>query len=260
MQVGPCRYCGMSVKIGDDLIAREARAVMWNLDSREAEVCQNNIIKEQSKLAPQINHQRCIDEFKDRGAMASRLKAQTERAVRYAKACPFKGERKTNLFDLKFKDKDAVMSAFHVAKRSVTLIGSTGTGKTRLAWTLIEQPFIEGKSVRVFTHIGLKNTLYEKAKSSQAEMAAFVQALVECDVLLIDDLGKADMARGDHGLDIEEKTFHILDTRLNDLSRRTIITSNDKGESLVARMTPDRGEPLVRRIRELTVCFDHWQA
>lgn len=255
MQVGPCRYCGLPVHIDDAMLGREWTHAVRGLDPHEAEVCQAAIQRRASELAPQVNHQRCIDDFKDRGAMASRLKDQRERAVRYECACPFKGDRKTNLFDLPFKDHDAAMSAFHVGKKSVTLRGSSGTGKTRLAWLLIEKPFMEGRSVRVFTHIQLKNTLYEKAKTSQAEMSAFVRACIECEVLLIDDLGKADMVKGDHGLQIEEQMFHILDTRLIDPKRQTVLTSNDDGASLIARMTPDRGEPLVRRINELTVVF-----
>lgn len=259
MQVGPCRYCGLPVEIDDHMLGREWTMAMSGMASGEADAWQQKIIAFANALAPHVSHSRCIDDFKERGAIASRLKAQTERAVRYERACPFKGERKTNLFDLKFKDKEAVMSAFHVAGRSVTLIGTTGTGKTRLAWLLIERPFIEGRSVRVFTHIGLKQALHEKATRSQGELALFVRALIDCEVLLIDDLGKADMARGEVGLQIEEQTFHILDTRLVDSKRRTILTSNDDGASLIARMTPDRGEPLVRRIRELTVTFTDWQ-
>jgi DNA replication protein DnaC len=260
MQVGPCRYCGLPVHIDDAMLGREWVHALRGLDQHEAEVCQEAIERRAAQLAPQINHARCIEEFRDRGAMAARLKEQRDRSVRYEKACPFKGENKTNWEDIPFKDKDAVASAFHVAARSVTLIGTSGSGKTRLAWTLIEKPFIDGRSVRVFTHIGLKMVLHEKALRSQAELAGFVRSVIDCDVLLIDDLGKADMARGDVGLQIEEQTFHILDSRLNDTKRRTILTSNDDGESLKARMTPDRGEPLARRIRELTVCFDHWQA
>jgi DNA replication protein DnaC len=260
MQVGPCRYCGLPVEVDDTMLGREWTHAIHGLNSHEAEVCQAAIQRRATELAPQVNHQRCIDDFKDRGAMASRLREQTARAVRYDNHCPFRGDLKTNLFELKFKDKEAVMSAFHVAGRSVTLIGTTGTGKTRLAWLLIERPFIEGRSVRVFTHIGLKQALHEKATRSQGELALFVKALIDCEVLLIDDLGKADMARGEVGLQIEEQTFHILDTRLVDSRRRTILTSNDDGASLIARMTPDRGEPLVRRIRELTVTFTDWQA
>jgi DNA replication protein DnaC len=245
----------MPVEIDDAMLAREWTHAVINLDARESEICQASIYEKAREIGKAISHARCIQEFNERGAKAQRLLERRQRAVRYERACPFKGERKTNLFDLPFKDHDAAMSAFHVGKKSVTLRGSSGTGKTRLAWLLIEKPFMEGRSVRVFTHIQLKNTLYEKAKTSQAEMSAFVGACIECEVLLIDDLGKADMAKGDHGLQIEEQMFHILDTRLIDSKRQTVLTSNDDGASLIARMTPDRGEPLVRRINELTVVF-----
>jgi DNA replication protein DnaC len=255
MQVGPCRYCGLPVEVDDALIAREGQRVMIGLDSVEAERCQNAILKEQKRLGPQINHGKCVLHFQEQGAIASRLKIQNQRAVRYERACPFKGENRTVIAEMPFRGCDVVTSAFHVANRSVTLVGPTGIAKTRLAWLLIEKPFMEGKEVRVFTHISLKMALFEKAKRSQAEMAIFVRELIACDILLIDDLGKADMARGEHGLQIEEQTFHILDSRLGNPSVRTILTSNDDGESLKARMTPDRGEPLLRRIRELTACF-----
>lgn len=260
MQVGPCRYCGMPVEVDDAMLGREWTRALHGLDPHEAEVCQEAIQQRATELAPQVNHQRCIDDFRDRGAMASRLKEQTARAVRYSRACPFKGDLKTNLFDLKFRDKDAVMSAFHVAKRSVTMAGTTGRGKTRIAWLLVEQPFIEGKSVRVFTHTSLKGALDEKSRLGRGEMSAFVRALVDCDVLLIDDLGQADMCRYENSLLIEEQTFHILDSRLTDLNKRTILTTQFNRETLAARMSPERGAAMVRRILELTVCFADWQA
>ena len=47
----------------------------------------------------------------------------------------------------------------------------------------------------------------------------------------------------------ENAIFTIIDQRINNL-RPIIATMNDVGATLAARMSPDRGGPIVRRLRE----------
>ena len=47
----------------------------------------------------------------------------------------------------------------------------------------------------------------------------------------------------------ENAIFTIIDQRINNL-RPIIATTNDVGSTLAGRMSQDRGEPIVRRLRE----------
>lgn len=253
MVTGPCKHCGLPVVIDDSVFLAEWEGAIQGKSPSEIEAMQSFTTTVMNKFAPHVNHSHCIERFREEAGIRKRIKLRNERQARYSKAFPFRAE--TRFDEIPFKDKAAVMTEFHVNRESVTLIGESGRGKTRLAWALLEPPFLEGAEVRVFTHAKLKSALHTATGKGASAVAALVDALCKVDILLLDDLGKADMARGESGLQIEEATFQILDARIGMKSVRTILTTNDVGETLVARMTPDRGRPLVRRIQELTKLF-----
>lgn len=253
METGPCRHCGLPVIVDDAPFLAVWSDTIKGMSPQQIYPIQEHVEGVMRMLAPYVSHKMCVDDFRERGNVQGRKRDRENRLARYRKAFPFQD---SNRFDeIPFTTKRDVMTQFHVCKQSITLVSESGRGKTRLAWALIEQPFLDGLECRVFSHTGLKGAMHKATAKGAGHMAALVDKLCKVDVLLLDDLGKADMARGDQGLQIEEVTFQILDARLGMKGVRTILTSNDDGETLTSRMTPDRGRPLHRRIQELTKVF-----
>ena len=268
MKAGPCRYCGLPVEIDDNYLGHMWTSAIHDTErtlnakvpalskeqiAAELSEMQEAILRKGAELAPHVNHQHCIDKFKDQAQVRKRTKERDNRTARYYRACPFGA---TTVFDdIPFRARNDVLTAFTISRQSVTLMSETRRGKSRLAWILLFEPFINGQDVMAFTHTSLKYSLYTKARRSQADLSAWIAEIERCDVLLIDDLGKADMVKGEIGMQVEEATFHILDQRLGREGRRTILTTNDDFASMIQRMTPDRGAPLAGRIRELTARF-----
>lgn len=254
MNLGICRWCGKEVTIPDEDISREWMETCSNYRGTQRTKVEQAMMDAAEKWSGAVSHQVCIErELKNR-QRKEYDHWKTELLKKWAKGNPFPD----TVFDrLPFTTKHEALAAWNNPETSVLLVSqASGRGKTRLAWLMLQHPFLSGKKVRAFSHIGLKNTLAEKASKGQGYMELFVKQLIECDVLLVDDLGKANMrgSSGD-GLQNEEQMFHILDTRLT-MKRKSIFTSNDNGETLLSRMSENRGVPLVRRLRELAVAFD----
>jgi DNA replication protein DnaC len=135
---------------------------------------------------------------------------------------------------------DEVMRWEYDAK-GLLIHGDTGLGKSRSAWKLCEREFLAGRSVAAINdryclgipHLYMKDTAWEES-----------ERLVEAQIVLFDDVFKAEFSpRMEEFLStlIEERTAH---------ERPCILTANDTGKTLMARLSPDRGAPLVRRLRE----------
>jgi DNA replication protein DnaC len=127
--------------------------------------------------------------------------------------------------------------------RGLTLHGNTGKGKSRCAWELVKREFFAGKTVRALgTDAGFEYARQFAASTEQA--ARWVESHIAVDLLLLDDVLKVKLTES-----FESALFGIISGR-TEHRRPIIFTTNDSGESLIARMSTDRGEALVRRLRE----------
>jgi DNA replication protein DnaC len=128
-------------------------------------------------------------------------------------------------------------------KTGLALWGPTDSGKSRCAWQLLGREFLAGRSVGVLdSRSGLYfASLYSR---SSEDVLEWVDGLIGNNVVLLDDVFKNKMTDS-----FEGTIFTIIDQRAQ-MERPIIVTCNDVGDSLASRMTPDRGTPLVRRIRE----------
>lgn len=126
--------------------------------------------------------------------------------------------------------------------QGLILHGTTGTGKTRAATLLLKQLFLSGRSVELFYRMDFAHQCAKKFGDYEGE--DWIDSLVKKDVVFIDDLGKFPLTER-----VEAELFGLIESRLLSL-KPMIITTNFVGGALEAKMTADRGEPLVRRLRE----------
>jgi DNA replication protein DnaC len=133
--------------------------------------------------------------------------------------------------------------AWTYGARGLLLHGNTGLGKSRCAWLLLKREHDAGRRIRVIDHsIGFRYA--ELFANSAGDAAAWIERLCEADILFLDDVFKARLTDS-----LEQALFTIISTRCEQ-QRPNIITTNDTGESLKARMSQDRGDAIYRRLTE----------
>jgi len=127
--------------------------------------------------------------------------------------------------------------------KGLILHGATGHGKTRCAWALLEREFIAERSVRIMDSMaGLR---YASMFSRGAEnVEEWVNGVIDAQIVLLDDVFKNKLTDSFEGV-----VFTIIDQRIQ-YRRPVIVTCNDTEATLITRMSADRGEPMMRRLRD----------
>jgi len=132
------------------------------------------------------------------------------------------------------------------------LHGETGLGKSRCAWKLLEREHKSGRSVRALDAKAALDYGALFAKSCDVPND-WLDRLINADVLLFDDVFKSRLT------DSFEQALFVIVTQRTEQKRPLLVTCNDVGDSLLVRMSPDRGPALIRRLREFTqdVAFEY---
>jgi DNA replication protein DnaC len=123
------------------------------------------------------------------------------------------------------------------------LHGPTRTGKSRTAWELTRRELNAGRTVAVMDSLTALRLAFEFEHS---ETFAAVQCLrmLDADILLLDDPFKVSLAES-----VESAVFTLIDQYTQN-AKPLIVTLNDTGSSLGARMSHNRSEPIISRLRE----------
>ncbi|HYF35442.1 MAG TPA: hypothetical protein VD994_09150 [Prosthecobacter sp.] len=153
------------------------------------------------------------------------------------------------------------------AQHSLGLYGSTGKGKTRCAFGILRRHALLGWSVYAVhsgdawdcgEHVqGLSSAArlqYDERKRVADAATSCIARARSAGLLLLDDMGK-ERASKDGRLSeaVEEALFGLIEYRL--ANRLPIIwTTNMGAERLRTRLGGDRGEPLLRRLRDVSLC------
>lgn len=138
------------------------------------------------------------------------------------------------------------MLAWKFGGRGLIVRGVSGRCKTRAVWRLLRKLWDDKKGIAALTAAQFDRQCRDAAGSFT--LTAWFNRLATVDVLFIDDLGKGAWTQS-----TEAQFFDLLDERTRE-GRPMIVTCNDDGESLAARLSDDRAEPLVRRLREYCDC------
>ena len=139
--------------------------------------------------------------------------------------------------------------------RGLVLVGPTGTGKTRCMYTLLKrllygkfrEPRLNAsgatiKDIMVLTSNQFGHDCLERFGNHT--VIPWLRKLCNVKVLAIDDFGKETLTER-----VEAELFNIVEMRIaNNLP--LIITTNFDGKRLLSKFSADRGEPLLRRLRE----------
>ena len=129
-------------------------------------------------------------------------------------------------------------------------IGKYGTGKTHLAFAIANYLLNKGIPVVYETLINLMEKLkngYEQY--SNMEYFEIIKLYCECDLLIIDDLGKEKLSEW-----VLEKLFQIINSRYENMLP-VIITTNYNEEQIIKRLSFNNdgvtAESLVSRLNEM---------
>lgn len=128
--------------------------------------------------------------------------------------------------------------------KGLLLTGVTGKGKTRIVWKLIEKLIKENhlRGLQVFSSTGFGHELGKAYKNEVAE--EWIESIWKAPLVVFDDLGKSKFTDR-----VETELFGVIDYRTSH-KLPIIATTNDTGQSLSDRMSDNRAEPLIRRLRE----------
>ncbi len=136
----------------------------------------------------------------------------------------------------------ASILAWQYGPRGLLLHGPTGRCKTRCAWRLLRREYDRGRCVQ-----GIKAHRFGVEAQHHAlagSLMDWLDALVEVPLLLLDDMGKGRFTDAS-----EAHLFALIDER-SERGLPLIITTNDTEDSLRARMSDGRAEPLMRRLAD----------
>lgn len=117
-----------------------------------------------------------------------------------------------------------------VKKKNVVLIGATGTGKTYLAGCTASAVIKKGYNAIMLSSFALNNIFLNYHSLFSADRQVGMDALINCDLLIIDDLGAEQ--------NIKNVTVNYLLNLLNERNMRessTIITTNLSSDEILSR-------------------------
>lgn len=142
---------------------------------------------------------------------------------------------------------------FKNIKKGLMLYGTTGAGKTYLANCICNNLKAKGYSVLSFNLSGYLRMLEDNFRTNETLETTMLEAVKECDLLFIDDIGAEQINRKNANGSTwrEEKIFNLIDTR-DRAGKPLIITTNLSPEALRRHLENNGVDRIYSRIAGLT--------
>lgn len=186
---------------------------------------------------------KCATERREADAKTEQARLDRERESRWHSLCP-PAYRDTVIEKLPNPNKATEILSWNYGATGLLLHGKTRKGKSRCAWLLVRKVFEAGKSIRVLD--SMAGFQYGAAfANSGREAQEWVDVRCRCGLLFFDDVFKVKLTDS-----FEAAVFAIVDYRLSH-QLPILATLNDTGDTLAARMSSDRGEAFVARLKEM---------
>lgn len=131
-------------------------------------------------------------------------------------------------------------------KRVILLLGGAGVGKTVLAGCVADAVLARGYSVLALSAFGFLNRVSGYHTTFDDSRNGYLQPLLDCDLLIIDDLGTETILKN-----ITREYFYLVVNERNAAGKHTLITTNLSSDDLVMRY----GERTASRLFDKNICF-----
>lgn len=137
---------------------------------------------------------------------------------------------------------------WHPGDKGLGFMGNSGGGKTRLLFWCLRRAFEAGLRVEAVSHHRFTMLVMHAFGNSSSSDESWnkLERILSCDVLLLDDLGKAPSTER-----CDAELENLIETRGSNL-RPILWSANGHGQWLIDRFGPDRGAPIVRRLAEFS--------
>jgi DNA replication protein DnaC len=185
----------------------------------------------------------CCKKHSAEAAQRAEKELRDSRVASWKKICPIDFQE-TDIGRLPRPEKAQEVLSWIYGRKGLLLHGETGTGKSRCAWLLCERVFNTGKSIQIlgalagFEYAGI-------FEGGGRAVNDWIECRCKCGLLFFDDVFKVKLTDS-----FEAAVFAIVDYRLSN-GLPILATLNDTGDTLAARMSSDRGDALVRRLKEM---------
>lgn len=127
----------------------------------------------------------------------------------------------------------------------IILHGVTGRGKTRLMYMLLKKYHNEGYVIK--SKLVNQFAIECITAFTTGEAEEWIKQYYRADILFLDDFGNQKFTDR-----MEDSLFSIIETR-NANMLPTMVTSNYTGETLKEKISGDRADAILRRLREFSI-------
>ena len=191
-------------------------------------------------------------------ACAPAVEARLDAEVRQAEADQVQAERLARWETIcppLYRDTDparlpgrlvAAAAAWSFSSLGLAFVGPSGRGKTR-AMMLVGRRMVMDEG-RTFAFVAASTFSHEVSRragsGTPGDLDNYLHWLCRVHVLFLDDVGKGRLTDR-----VEAEFYHVIEQRTAHC-RPILFTANARAADLQAGMSEDRGEPIVRRLRE----------